>query len=580
MHSPLTQPNQHQTVNNHSYYSQEQSTSNIYNSYGHQPVQNHQNGSPAQYQSQHNLQSYYNPNNRSYNQTQTSMHYQSPIMSQNEMYKNSTRIPYTSQAIPAHNQIPVQQQIISNQQMQIQNNYQQPNYNSYQEPQYVSQPHCSNDFQYQQQQSNAEQIQPTQDNAMNNYSLELPENGRSTETNILNSYVDDIEEQIEASTIVLENGSAKPQKITIKYRKEKAETLVPSSEPETEPSVKAPKSRKSKKTKAKDDGQQSLVNGSSSNNGSKTDIINLTNNDTEDQLNESLSNDSYSIPSTVTKTSKSKRTRNKKSKFEPSYLQNDESCSNSEFTSLYGKYSNETNDGTIPNGSDATRNVRFNFAGATSTPIRSTNNNNNNNNNHLQSPCSSARTTYKSNDSSSKSSTPRNTFKSLRKRSSNLSLLNHTLNENEDSMTSFSMVEPNSFFETENNDELRQQRLDKALKTIDEHFKRPHIDPFSTELCKAFLTKANFPSHEHSEFYKLSNALLSKLSNTKTINIGDIRFNIEKEIGRGAFGSVYRGVNSNTADTVALKYQKPPNTWELYICTEVAQRIKDSDLVG
>lgn len=146
-------------------------------------------------------------------------------------------------------------------------------------------------------------------------------------------------------------------------------------------------------------------------------------------------------------------------------------------------------------------------------------------------------------------------------------------------MTSFSMVEPNSFFEAENDDELRQQRLDKALKTIDTHLQKDHIDPFSSELCKALLTKAGFPSHEHDEYYKLSNVLISKLSNTKTITIGDIRFNIEKEIGRGAYGNVYKGTNTNTGDVVALKYQKPPNTWELYICTEVLQRVKASKLV-
>lgn len=180
---------------------------------------------------------------------------------------------------------------------------------------------------------------------------------------------------------------------------------------------------------------------------------------------------------------------------------------------------------------------------------------------------------------SSKSSTPRNTFRMLRRRTSNASLPNHTFTENDDSMTSFSMVEPNSFFETENDDELRQQRLDKAIKTIEQHFQKPHIDPFSSELCKAFLTKCGFPSREHTNFYKLSSTLLSKLSNTKQTTIGEHRFNIEKEVGRGAYGSVYRATNANTGDIVALKFQKPPNTWELYICNEVTQKIKDRNMV-
>lgn len=43
--------------------------------------------------------------------------------------------------------------------------------------------------------------------------------------------------------------------------------------------------------------------------------------------------------------------------------------------------------------------------------------------------------------------------------------------------------------------------------------------------------------------------------------------------------STFRAQNSNTNDIVALKFQKPPNLWELYICTEVDKRIKTAELV-
>lgn len=390
-----------------------------------------------------------------------------------------------------------------------------------------------------------------------------------TETKTVNSYADDIEEQIEASTIVLKNGSDKLQKITIKYRKEKvdcgSDSNLSAATISTLPRTpKVQKEKKSKKSKVCSTVVQANV---------ETESENSTFLENDDQFSES--NDSFSTPSRANKSTKSKKTtKSKLSKLEATYLQDDSnSCSNSDFTKLYGKYSSEANDGT---GTESGRNVRFNFTGATSTPIR-----NNNSINHYQSsPCSSAKPSYKSNESSSKSSTPRNTYKSLRRRTSNTSLLNSgvsgTLIDNDDSLTSFSMVESNSFFD----DELHQQRLDKALKTIDVHLKKEYIDPFSSELCKALLTKANFPSREHNEFYKLSNTLLAKLSNTKSVTIGDTRFNVEKEIGRGAYGSVYRGINTNTGDVVALKYQKPPNTWELYICFEVHQRIKDPNLVG
>lgn len=418
------------------------------------------------------------------------------------------------------------------------------------------QPQPNQEYQFQMQPAAA--VPVNSNNAYNTHSQETTPS--ITETKTVNSYADDIEEQIEASTIVLKNGSDKLQKITIKYRKDKAESEV---QPVPASVLKTPKTKKSKKSKSGDKNRSSVKPSLDT----ESDNSQFMNND--DQFNES--NDSFSTPSLTSRLSKSRKLKSKTPKFEPTYLQDDDSCSNSEFTNLYGKYSNETTDATAVEG----RNVHFNFTGTTSTPIR-----NNNNINNYQSPCSSAKPSYKSNESSSKSSTPRNTFRSLRRRTTNISLLNNTLNDNDDSMTSFSMVEPNSFFETESNDELNQQRLEKALKTIDTHFKKDHIDPFSSELCKAFLTKSNFPSREHNEFYKLSNNLLSKLVNTRTVSLGDVRFNVEKEIGRGAYGNVYRGINTNTSDVVALKYQKPPNTWELYICFEVHQRIKDQNLVS
>lgn len=494
-------------------------------------------------------QQYYNQNHVA---PQTTIHYQTqPVVvnHQNDMY-HSQQPRYPPQAIP-----PQQQQQHHHHHHQNMMSATPPVHMQYQEPNYQPQPQT----QYAPQTPNHEYqfpMQPTAvpvNNSTSNYIAQPDEDGPTvTELKTVNCFADDIEEQIEASTIVLKNGSDKLQKITIKYRKDKAEGEIQA----VPPSVSTPKSRRSKKPKSGDKGRIKSSLDSESENST------FMNNE---EFTES--NDSFSTPTLTSKLSKSRKGKTKTPKFEPTYLQDDDSCSNSDFNTLYGKYSNEAADGTATEGG---RNVRFNFSGATSTPIR-----NNNNINSYQSPCTSAKP---SNESSSKSSTPRNTYKSLRRRTSNISLLNSTLND--DSMTSFSMVEPNSFFETESNEELHQQRLDKALKTIDTHFKKDHIDPFNSELCKAFLTKADFPSREHNEFYKLSSNLLSKLSNTRYVTIGDVRFNVEKEIGRGAYGNVYRGVNANTSDVVALKFQKPPNTWELYICFEVHQRMKNRNLVG
>lgn len=574
-HYQPMQPNRtNQMVPNQSYYGGDANSSTAYNNFSFPMAgQNHMNGTahPPYRSQQQNAQPYQNHPNRAYQQlNQTPAPYHEPNANHTtDMYKYS----------PQQQQIPTPQQMQPNQPnmnivppiQHMQKPYDQHTSYGYQTHPPYSSPAYSNhssDYQYQVEQTLTATPLAINENNSNGYSsgLHAEQSKNTAATNANDGYVDDIEEQIEASTIVLENGSAKPQKITIKYRKDKPETFMAAqSTPKTKKSA---KTRKPKKMKQQ---QLAIIDEASIDEPSLPAI------EFDETLNESVSNDSYATPNksfTKSKTGKAKKSKSRKTpKFEASYLQSEESCSNSEFTALYGKYSNEANDGTLANGT--ARNVRFNFAGATSTPIR-----NHTNNNHLQSPCSSARATYKSNDSSSKSSTPRQTFRSLRKHTSNLSIQNNTLNENEDSMTSFSMVEPNSFFEAESDDELRQQRIDKAIKTIETHFNKDYIDPFSSELCKALLTKAGFPSHEHNEYYKLSNQLMSKLSNTKHITIGDIRFHIEKEIGRGAYGSVYKGTNSNTGDIVALKYQKPPNTWELYICTEVLQRVKATKLVS
>lgn len=41
----------------------------------------------------------------------------------------------------------------------------------------------------------------------------------------------------------------------------------------------------------------------------------------------------------------------------------------------------------------------------------------------------------------------------------------------------------------------------------------------------------------------------------------------------------FSGVNTVDGSVVALKYQKPPNSWELYICTEVRKRLNNTDIV-
>ena len=66
----------------------------------------------------------------------------------------------------------------------------------------------------------------------------------------------------------------------------------------------------------------------------------------------------------------------------------------------------------------------------------------------------------------------------------------------------------------------------------------------------------------------------------QTVNIGGSTYSVQNEVGKGAYGAVFKAMNSQTGGVVAIKFQKPPNPWELYICTEVRKRIKNTDIVS
>lgn len=143
---------------------------------------------------------------------------------------------------------------------------------------------------------------------------------------------------------------------------------------------------------------------------------------------------------------------------------------------------------------------------------------------------------------------------------------------NQSNVADISTYQENSYFSTQDDAEAKALRLSKALETIERHMAKEAIDPFSSELCRAFLTKLNFPgaNGEAHDNYKIIQTPLPKIANTRQLNLTDgLQFNIDKEIGRGSYGSVYKATDMATGAVVALKFQKPANTWEIYICDQV-----------
>lgn len=426
------------------------------------------------------------------------------------------------------------------------------------------------------------------------------------------SNCDDFEEQIEASTIRFststENGASKNKTITIKFKKEKTTYSAPSPVPGAAPSggsllppvaataaaatggandagkklkkvlptpstpvARPPQSVSSvsSKEKSKNSSKKSSKGVGKSGKKYDADATVVPANRTDANLLLSLSGDPEdSSQSYASSVGGSKKKSKKKvhymageEDFDDEYLDSDEDDyddsdedededleendssyqSNSEFNT---SFSNISFAGDNSNGA-------FNFGGSScSTPMR-----------HTQ-----------TSGGISKTSTPIGSFRYLKKHESNLSL-----GQNEDSMSS--TVVENSYFQTEHDEEAKRRRKEKALAIIETHLAKPFLDPFSSELCKAFLTKIDFPSRENTDDYKVTNNNLPKMVKSQMCSLGGRTYNIEKEVGRGSYGSVFRALNTGTGAVVAIKYQKPANTWELYICTEVRKRIKNPDIL-
>lgn len=183
----------------------------------------------------------------------------------------------------------------------------------------------------------------------------------NTLVNNVNHFEDDIEEQIEASTILLDNGQSKPQKITIKFRKDRSGVTATTSFSNTVPSpiaspsaTKTPKQKKKKKRRATKSAMQTEI---------------IPEEDDSQLLPPMLtsSNDSYSSATSTKATAKSKTKTSTRTKFEFGR----DIAPNQSWAAEFDDSDDENNS---TNGTATAGSARFTFTGVASTPIRSNNN--------------------------------------------------------------------------------------------------------------------------------------------------------------------------------------------------------------
>ncbi|XP_011057313.1 PREDICTED: uncharacterized protein LOC105147766 isoform X2 [Acromyrmex echinatior] len=105
------------------------------------------------------------------------------------------------------------------------------------------------------------------------------------------------------------------------------------------------------------------------------------------------------------------------------------------------------------------------------------------------------------------------------------------------------------------------------------------INPFDKNLIAGLLKKIKFPQSHHADGYKRIDTNLNKLVPSTMITLDTEAYDLEKCLGKGMYGTVYKAVNLQTGEIVALKTQRPAWVWEYYIVREIKIRLTNPHML-
>lgn len=138
--------------------------------------------------------------------------------------------------------------------------------------------------------------------------------------------------------------------------------------------------------------------------------------------------------------------------------------------------------------------------------------------------------------------------------------------------------------ETDNHekvDTMECEEHEPMEQVKEETFQLPSgdINPFDKNLITGLLKNIKFPQSQHAEGYVRINTNLNKFVPSTMITLGSEAYNLEKCLGKGMYGTVFKAVNVQTGQTVALKTQKPAWVWEYYIVREIKTRLTNPHML-
>ncbi|XP_037934804.1 mitotic checkpoint serine/threonine-protein kinase BUB1-like [Teleopsis dalmanni] len=126
----------------------------------------------------------------------------------------------------------------------------------------------------------------------------------------------------------------------------------------------------------------------------------------------------------------------------------------------------------------------------------------------------------------------------------------------------------------------RQCDLNQTNQLVERFCVDPNVNPFNVELINAFLDQIDLITFlKDLQTCRMVGCVPCIKPNT-TIEINGVHFQISKLIGEGAYGAVYKGIDTKTGDKYALKQERPPNYWEYYICLELQSRITSENMLN
>lgn len=127
------------------------------------------------------------------------------------------------------------------------------------------------------------------------------------------------------------------------------------------------------------------------------------------------------------------------------------------------------------------------------------------------------------------------------------------------------------------NYEHRKAGMDESM--LNSTLAQTNVNPFSVDIINSLLDSIEFSQY----IEKLPTCQLvghlNRLTPTTTVSVNKEHFEVGKVLGKGAYGTVFNGVNRKTGKKVVLKQEKPTNYWEYYICLEVHTRLANEEMV-